>query len=45
MDQYLVDLHWLSQAFGEPEFETLTLNQQMAPQYLLVCQFSIMKRN
>ena len=34
MDQYLVDLHWLSQAFGEPEFETLTLNQQMAPQYL-----------
>ena len=34
MDRYLIDLHWLSQAFGEPEFETLTLNQQMAPQYL-----------
>ena len=34
MDGHLVNIHWLLEAFGGPEYETLTVNQQMAPQYL-----------
>ena len=28
MDRYLVYIHWLSESFGGPESETLTLNQE-----------------
>ena len=32
---FLVNIHWLSEKLLEgTEFETLTLNQQMVPQYL-----------
>ena len=35
MDYYLVDIYQLSEAFWRArKFETLTLNQQKAPQYL-----------
>jgi hypothetical protein len=34
MNCFLVDIHWLKEAFGGEIIETLTLNQQMAPPYL-----------
>ena len=34
MNHYLVDIHWLPEAFEGTEFKTLTLNQHMVPQYL-----------
>ena len=33
MNHYLVDIHWLPEAFEGTEFKTLTLNQHMVPQY------------
>ena len=34
MDQYLLDIHGSHKLLDGPEFETLTLNQQIVTQYL-----------
>ena len=34
MNHYLIDIHWLPEAFEGTEFKTLALNQHMVPQYL-----------